>query len=289
MNSLDILCFTSVARTRSFSIAARELMISQQAVSRHIKVLEDELGFALFFRNFQNVQLTEAGELMLRYYLERDSFIASFQRELARARESFVLNIGCSQWLGYVPWLAGVIDRFTERCPEVRVFVHDLTAEEICGFMKKGELDILFTTKYASRFLPVAWEVRELREEPMYLLSGAQRPNAENPRSPIVLCGESAGEADEDSVRVRMRSLSDSLGIEFGGARVFPDMGSVCMDILLRGSSAFVVNRPTAGDNPDFSLLSVGRTATSVVCSPYQSVKDYSRALLELLDEEGES
>ena len=286
MNSLDILCFTSVARTRSFSIAARELMISQQAVSRHIKVLEDELGFPLFFRNFQNVQLTEAGELMLQYYLERDSFIAAFQRKLVRARKSRVMNIGCSQWLGRPAWFARLLDRFSERCPEVRTFVHDLTAEETNDFMKRGELDVLFTTRYASRFLPVSWDVREIREEPLYLLSASQSPYRENRPAPCAFCGESAGEPDPESVKVRVRGLCDSLGIGVGSVRALPDMGSVCIDILLCGGFAFVINRPTAGDNPDFALFPLERTATSVVCAPYQSAKDCVRSLLQLLDEE---
>ena len=289
MNSLDILCFTSVARTRSFSIAARELMISQQAVSRHIKVLEDELGFPLFFRNFQNVQLTEAGELMLRYYLERDSFIAAFQKKLVRERESLVMNVGCSQWLGRPTWLARLLDRFSERCPEVRTFVHDLTAEETCAFMKRGELDVLFTTRYASRFLPVLWDTREIREEPMYLLSGAQSVYGEELSAPYDFCGECAGESDSDSVKVRIRRLCGDLGINPGAVRVLPDMGSVCVDILLRGGFAAVVNRPTAGDNPDFSLFPIERTATSVVCAPYQCDKEYVRSLLQLLNEEEEA
>ncbi len=286
MNSLDILCFTSVARTRSFSITARELLISQQAVSRHIKVLEDELGFPLFFRNFQNVQLTEAGEIMLRYYLERDSFIASFQKDLARTRENCVMNIGRSQWLGRPGWFVALLDRFAERCPEVRVSIHDLTAEETRDVMKRGELDVLFTTRYASRFLPVSWDVKEIREEPMFLLSRSQSPYEENRLLPHMFCGETAGEPDSESVKVRVRALSEALGIDFGGVRVLPDMGSVCLDILLRGGVAFAVNRPTAADNPDYVLTPLERTATSVVCAPYQSAKDYVYSLLQLLDEE---
>ena len=286
MNNLDILCFTSVARTRSFSIAARELLISQQAVSRHIKVLEDELGFPLFFRNFQNVQLTEAGELMLRYYLERDSFIAAFQKDLLRSREHNTINIGCSQWLGRTSWFARLIDRFSERSPEARTFLHVLTAEETFDFMKRGELDVLFTTRYASRFLPVSWDVREIREEPMFLLSGSQCAFGEDRFAPYEFCGEFAGESDPQSVKVRVRDLCGSLGIDLGGVRVLPDMGSVCVDILLRGGFAFAVNRQTAVDNPDYALFPIERTATSVVCAPFQCANEYVRSLLQLLDEE---
>lgn len=287
MNSLDIFCFTSVARTRSFSITARELLISQQAVSRHIKVLEDELGFPLFFRNFQNVQLTEAGKLMLQYYLERDSFIASYQKELSRARSDRVLNIGCSQWLGRLPWFAKLLDCFTVRYPDAYVAVHDLTAEEMRDFVKTGEIDVLVTTKYASRFLPVSWEVREVSEEPMYLMSGSLSDYEEHRSAPHVFSAETAGEPDQESVRVRITELSDAMGISIGDVRVLPDMGSVCLDVLLHGGLAYVVNRPAASANPDYSLLPLDRTATSVICAPYQSTEGYVCSLLQLLNEEG--
>ncbi len=288
MNSLDILCFTSVARTRSFSITARELLISQQAVSRHIKVLEDELGFPLFFRSFQSVQLTEAGKLMLQYYLERDSFIASYQKELAGRQAERVLNVGCSQWLGRAPRIMRLLERFAVRCPDVSVSVHELTAEEIHSFIKTGELDVLFTTRYASRFLPIAWNVKELREEPLFLLSGARYAYEEHIGLPHTFCGELEGEKDPESVKLRIRELTDSLGIELGSVRVLADMGSVFLDVLLRGGLAVVTDRPAAADNPDFALYPLGRTVTSVLCAPYQSAKPHVETLLRLSGEEGE-
>ena len=75
MNRLNILCFLSAARTKSFSATARELHITQQAVSRHIRSLEDELGYPLFFRNTQAVHLTRAGEKMIRYFEEREQLL----------------------------------------------------------------------------------------------------------------------------------------------------------------------------------------------------------------------
>lgn len=53
--------FESVARLLSFSAAAQELNLSQPAVSRQIKALEDELGSALFSRGTRRVELIDAG------------------------------------------------------------------------------------------------------------------------------------------------------------------------------------------------------------------------------------
>ena len=57
--------FTEVAHRKSFSKAARHLHISQSAISRTIKALEDELGVVLFLRNAKAVELTDAGAIFL--------------------------------------------------------------------------------------------------------------------------------------------------------------------------------------------------------------------------------
>lgn len=58
--------FEAVARRLSFSAAAEELHLTQSAVSRQIKSLEDELGAQLFQRGTRKVELTQAGRILLR-------------------------------------------------------------------------------------------------------------------------------------------------------------------------------------------------------------------------------
>ena len=53
--------FMEVAQQKSFSKAARSLHISQSAISRMIKSLEDEMGVPLFLRNAKTVELTAPG------------------------------------------------------------------------------------------------------------------------------------------------------------------------------------------------------------------------------------
>jgi LysR family glycine cleavage system transcriptional activator len=58
--------FEAVARRAGFGAAAEELHVTQSAVSRQIKSLEDELGAPLFTRGTRRVELTQAGQLLLR-------------------------------------------------------------------------------------------------------------------------------------------------------------------------------------------------------------------------------
>ena len=56
--------FEVVARRLSFSAAADELHLTQSAISRQIKSLEDDLGTAVFNRGTRHVELTAAGSAL---------------------------------------------------------------------------------------------------------------------------------------------------------------------------------------------------------------------------------
>lgn len=60
LNSLTV--FEAAGRLSSFSAAARELGMTQAAVSYAVARLEDQLGTALFLREYRRVRLTEAGQ-----------------------------------------------------------------------------------------------------------------------------------------------------------------------------------------------------------------------------------
>src|SRR5215470_17060222 len=58
--------FEAAARNLSFTRAAEELFITQSAVSRQIKALEDHLGVALFDRRPRSLVLTDNGQALYR-------------------------------------------------------------------------------------------------------------------------------------------------------------------------------------------------------------------------------
>src|SRR4051812_48346446 len=63
--SLDLLKgFEAAARNLSFTKAAGELFVTQSAISRQIKALEDQLGLQLFRRRHRELRLTEAGQTL---------------------------------------------------------------------------------------------------------------------------------------------------------------------------------------------------------------------------------
>ena len=57
--------FEAAARHLSFTRAAQELAITQSAVSRHVRTLEEDFGCRLFAREGRGLRLTEPGRLLL--------------------------------------------------------------------------------------------------------------------------------------------------------------------------------------------------------------------------------
>lgn len=72
MTDKMLACFAAAERTGSFSTAAWELSMTQQAVSYSIRRLEEELGFPLFIRRASRVELTAGGSEFFAWYMALD-------------------------------------------------------------------------------------------------------------------------------------------------------------------------------------------------------------------------
>lgn len=59
LTETNLRCFLSLAVTLNFTRTAKELYMSQQAVSQHISRLEEDLGFPLFVRTRRSVSMTK--------------------------------------------------------------------------------------------------------------------------------------------------------------------------------------------------------------------------------------
>lgn len=135
--------FLAAAETSSLSEAAKQLHLSQPAVSHQIKLLERELGTALFIRTNTGLQLTEAGRLMLPWArrLLHDTndlkdMMASLQNEIVGE-----LRIACSTTAGkyILPQMAA---RFCQRYPGIKVRILACGPERAALNLLEGEAHI---------------------------------------------------------------------------------------------------------------------------------------------------
>ena len=90
--------FYTVAQRLSFTKAAGELFITQPAVTKHIKELEQQLNVQLFKRNGNNINLTTAGKVLLQYTEKIFQTYTELETELAQLSniEAGTLHIGAS-------------------------------------------------------------------------------------------------------------------------------------------------------------------------------------------------
>ncbi len=134
LNLLSV--FEAVARTSSFSAAAKELGLPKSSVSRGVSRLEGELRAQLLFRTTRHVSLSEAGTAL---YDRITPLLGSMRAALGAVPEreeepSGTLRVTAPVDLG-VLFLAEVLTRYTARYPRVSVELHltgrivDLVAE----------------------------------------------------------------------------------------------------------------------------------------------------------------
>jgi DNA-binding transcriptional LysR family regulator len=135
--------FIYAAQSLSFSEAAKRLNLSQPTVSYQIKALEKELGISLFLRAGNQLQLTEAGRLLLPR--ARQIFHQSNEMEelLASLQDGVVgeLRIACSTTAGkyILPQLAA---RFCQRYPGIRISILRCTSKDVAMHLLGNEANL---------------------------------------------------------------------------------------------------------------------------------------------------
>ena len=151
--------FNEAAATLSFSLAAKNLYMSQSAVSQSILSLEKELQTQLFIRHPKGVTLTNEGILLYQNINEALSLITSVENQLINYKTltEGELTIGAGDTLSkhfVLPYIA----RFHELYPGVNIKVINRTSLETIALLKSGQIDIGFVN------LPIKEETIEVKE-----------------------------------------------------------------------------------------------------------------------------
>lgn len=134
--------FYAAADCGSISKAAEKLYISQPAVSRSVRSLEDNLGVKLFIRGHKGVVLTEEGELLFGHLKNAFSEISSAEERIREYSESGRghLRIGTSAVLCknvLLPYLK----KFTAQYPKIRINIECRSSRLAADMLESGEID----------------------------------------------------------------------------------------------------------------------------------------------------
>ena len=138
--------FYYVAKNKSITQASNELMVSQPAVSKSIKVLERDLDTILFTRNKDGVVLTNSGEILFNKIKSAMDLILSAEEDINSLNhmENGTINIGAGNTITQ-RYLMPYIKEFHEKYPNINVIVHTLVTKELFKRAQLELVDIVFT------------------------------------------------------------------------------------------------------------------------------------------------
>lgn len=145
MNLRHLAVFHAVAQTGGINRASEQLFVSQPAVSRQVRSLEDALGVALLERHTRGVRLTEAGTILADYASRLFALETQAGAVLAdlRSLRSGTLRLGGSMSLGNY-FLPAVIAEFNRRHPEVTVSLEVGNTDVVLNAVRKNRVDLGF-------------------------------------------------------------------------------------------------------------------------------------------------
>ena len=135
--------FYEVARCGNISRAAKELYISQPAISKAIGKLEESLGTRLFLRNSRGVQLTPEGNVLFQHVSDAFDSLSRGEKELKRIHDFHIgqLKIGVSNTLcKYV--LLPYLKSFVEKYPHVNITIESQSTAHTLEMLEARKIDI---------------------------------------------------------------------------------------------------------------------------------------------------
>lgn len=266
--------FLAVAGGLSFTRAAEALGVSQQAVSRSVRALEDELGVALLERTTREVRVTPAGAVLVEHgadLLSRAEALDALVRSVDDGLAGTV-SVGVTPAVGHEDRIAAAA-ALREGRPDLRVALLDVRPAQLRPLLRAGELDVALTR--ARALDEPAISSSPLRPTPMVLCVPAGHALAGGAAVPLtaldgrrLLVPSPTGTPYTDLLLARLAEAGARVHpVEAhvtGGGAILAELGATGTVALMPDATplpADVVTVPIAGGLtlPLFVLWAVGR------------------------------
>ncbi len=267
LNEQMVRCFLTVANTESFTKAAEEMFLTQQAVSKHIKRLEDELGTELFKRSTRSIELTEMGErfyqMFLKWSVEYEGLMQNIDEKGNYIRIGMINRMNS----GKIPIIANEFKRAHKDCKIS--FVHN-DAIDLNKKLLDREIDLMVT--YDS-FLPrdKGLKVKKIGTTSLLLALSQNHEKAKGEFKPadmegeaFLVCinkGESKSHAMKTAVEARKR-----FGLGEGEIRLFGEIDEVNMMTELGEGFSFCSEANLFATNPFINTYKLPQETVIVAC-----------------------
>ena len=144
-NYVILRAFEAAARLESFTLAAKELHLTQSAISHQIKELEDYFGKPLFFRKNRKVEPTSEGRRLLESLSRIFDVIEAACNEVTLAPNSQVLALHCSPSFA-AKWLSPRLPEFIKANPDITIRL--TSGAEPIDLLRNQEIDVAISYQF---------------------------------------------------------------------------------------------------------------------------------------------
>ena len=190
--------FVEAAREKNISRAATKLHVSQPAMSKQLKALEEELGKKLFKRSNHHIELTVEGQLFKRRAEEILEMVHKTKVEFEIMDNEIAgdIYIGCAE-SDSIKYLARVAKSLQEKYPKIHYHIYSGNGEDLYYRLESGLLDFSVTaqkvdiTKYDHSAIPSpdTWGIIMRKDSP---LAEKEKITVEDLRGLPLICSREA-------------------------------------------------------------------------------------------------
>ena len=162
----SLLAFAAASRSNNFSLAAKELYITQSAISHQIKNLEEFLGHKLFYREGKTLRLSPEGQLYAQTVNQSIEQIISATQELVGHHDN-ILQFGVSSTFA-IHRITPELNDLYQRYSELDIRLRMLSCSDVITAL---DLDVIL---YDHPIEHISYECIELKNEAYYPVANAQ-------------------------------------------------------------------------------------------------------------------
>jgi LysR family transcriptional activator of nhaA len=242
LNFKHLRYFHAVAHVGNLTNAARQLNVSQSALSTQIRLLEESVGHALFERGGRRLELTEAGRVALNYadsmFETANEMMATLAGGADNARRH--LRVGALSTLSrnfQMRFLGPVVGR-----DDVHLVIHSAPLRDLVKALESHELDLVLTNRLPFRDSGTNWVAHLIDEAPVSLIGQENVDVAKTALRDLLTTKRLVVPAKDSGVRADFDLLTDRLGVRPNIVAEADDMAM--LRLLLRAGTGIGVIPP---------------------------------------------
>ncbi|MBK5253984.1 MAG: LysR family transcriptional regulator [Peptostreptococcaceae bacterium] len=147
----DFLYLNTILNNGSYTKAAKELMISQPALSLFVKNLENEFSIKVFYKKGNKLNLTKEGELIYTYLKNKSNLLNNFKNELSSIDELHTgeLRIGGTT-IFIDAYMSRVVTKYKSKYPGINITIINGEVPNLIKLTEDNKLDFFLTSPIPS-------------------------------------------------------------------------------------------------------------------------------------------